>query len=72
MCMVAGQVDMAFPVYGNLWELEQNKIDASTAVVQGSESFVFKGTYDKNKIRLIAVNETTRCRLHTAKKFSGC
>ena len=69
MCMVAGQVDMAFPVYGNLWELEQNKIDASTAVVQGSESFVFKGTYDKNKIRLIAVNENNQMQIAYCKKI---
>lgn len=62
------QVDLIFPVYGNLWELEQNRIDASTAVVQSSESFVFKGTYDRNKIRKIAVNKNNQMQIAYCKK----
>lgn len=37
-------------------------------MVQGSESFVFKGTYDKNKIRLIAVNENNQMQIAYCKK----
>lgn len=45
-----------------IWEsLElEDQIAASTAVVQASESFVFKGTYDQNKIRTQLVIGNTK------------
>ena len=65
-----GQVDMAFPVYGNLWELEQNKMDASAAVVQGTESFVFKGSsFDKSKIHTISVNKNNQMQIAYCRKY---
>lgn len=63
-----GEVDMAFPVYGNLWELEQKRIDASSPVVQGSESFVFKGSYDKSKVHTISVNKNNAMQIAYCKK----
>lgn len=65
----AGLVDIAFPVYGNLWELEKNKIDASAAVVQSSETFVYKGVYDRNKVRKISVNENNQMQIAYCKKY---
>ncbi|MDD6190292.1 MAG: transporter substrate-binding domain-containing protein [Firmicutes bacterium] len=63
-----GKVDVAFPVYGNLWELEQNDIDASSPVVQGSESLVFKGTYDSSNVNTIAVNKNNQMQIAYCKK----
>ena len=64
-----GQADMAFPVYGNLWELEQNQIDASSPVVQGSESFISRGLYDRSQIRVIAVNDNNRMQIAYCRKY---
>ncbi|MDO4481158.1 MAG: transporter substrate-binding domain-containing protein [Bacillota bacterium] len=64
----SGKADLIFPVYGNLWELEQNNLDASSPVVRGSESFVYKGTYDKNRIKKIAVNENNQMQIAYCRK----
>ncbi|MGN0701883.1 MAG: transporter substrate-binding domain-containing protein [Lentihominibacter sp.] len=66
------KVDLAFPVYGNLWELEQSGIDASSPVVQRSESFVFKGTYNEGKVRKISVNRNNLMQIaYCRKNFPG-
>lgn len=57
------QIDVAFPVFGDLWDLEQDGIDASSGVVTGSETFFFKGTYQKDQIQTIAVNENNKMQI---------
>ena len=64
-----GSVDLAFPVYGNLWALEQNKIDASSPVVQGTESFVYKGSFDRDTVERIAVNENNAMQIAYCKNY---
>lgn len=52
-----GNIDIAFPVNGNLWQLEQDGICGSAPVISGSETFLYKGTYEADKIHRIAVNK---------------
>lgn len=62
------KVDVAFPVYGSLWELEQNRIDASSPVVQGSESFVCKGSYNRDEIKRVSVNRNNLMQIAFCRK----
>ncbi len=64
-----GAIDIAFPVYGNLWNLEQDGIDATSAVLSGSESLFYKGTYDKANIQRIAVNKNNGMQIAYSNKM---
>ena len=55
-----GRIDIAFPVYGNLWDLEQDGIDASAEVVCGNETFFYKGNYQRDQINTIAINRNNK------------
>ncbi len=57
------KIDIAFPVYENLWELEKNKIKASSAVVSCSESFIYKGSFDKNNVAKVGVNRNNHMQI---------
>ena len=50
------EIHTAFPVYGNLWDLEMAGINASSSVVQSSETFFNKGPYDRERVERVAVN----------------
>ena len=52
-----GEIDAAFPVGGELWQLEQKGIKASNDVVTSHVNLVYKGTYSQEKIRTIAVTK---------------
>ncbi|MDO4478555.1 MAG: transporter substrate-binding domain-containing protein [Lachnospiraceae bacterium] len=49
-------IDVAFPVESNLWNLEQENINASSSVIDGKGALLYKGTYRKDNIKRIAVN----------------
>jgi len=50
-----GEIDIAFPVGGELWQLEQKGISASNDVVTSNVNLIHKGTYNKDAIKKIAV-----------------
>ena len=62
------QIDVAFPVHGDLWQLEQDGIDATAGVVTGSETFFYKGSYKKNQVKTIAVNKNNKMQIVYCKK----
>lgn len=62
----AGNVNAIFPVSGDLWSLEQDGIDASAAVISGTDSFFFKGTYQPDEVHSLAVNK------HNAMELNSC
>ncbi|MDO4483706.1 MAG: transporter substrate-binding domain-containing protein [Clostridia bacterium] len=67
-----GELDAAFPVYSRPWDLEQLQLAASTPVVTCSESFVFRGQYDKNQLKTIAVNSNNQMQIaYTLRTFPG-
>ena len=51
----AGKVDVIFPVDGDLWELEQQKLDATSSVVDSYGVLFYKGDY--GKLKKLAVNK---------------
>ena len=59
----AGQIDIAFPVYGNLWDLEQDGINASAAVISTGEVLFYKDSYQKDQMKTLAVNENNRLQI---------
>ncbi|MDD6187116.1 MAG: transporter substrate-binding domain-containing protein [Oscillospiraceae bacterium] len=66
----AKEIDAAFPVYGDRWELEKSGINATTAVVVCGEAFFYTGSYDKDKINKIAVNKNNSIQiLYCTKNF---
>ena len=50
------EIHTAFPVYGNPWDLEMAGINASSSVVQSSETYFHKGSYSRESVERIAVN----------------
>ncbi len=52
-----GEIDLAFPVTNNLWQLEQDDINASSEVVSDSGTLFYKNANQKKDIKKIAVNE---------------
>lgn len=51
------EINVAFPVYDHMWDLEQIGMNATSGVVTSSESFFFKGNLDLKGVRTISVNE---------------
>lgn len=51
------QVDLIFPVGGELPYAEKNGYQQSSAIIQAATDLVYTGTYDEEKIQKIAVNQ---------------
>lgn len=50
------EVDAIFPVGGGVWNMEQDGIDSTSAVVTSGMNFVYNGTYGEDKFQSIAVS----------------
>jgi len=50
-----GEIDTAFPIGGEIWQLEQKNIKATNDVVTSNVNLIFNGTYSYDKIKKIAV-----------------
>jgi len=64
-----GKIDIAFPVGGNLWDAEQEKIYVSSPVVSSSMVMVFKYQINENTEKKIAVNENNRMQLNYTRLY---
>jgi len=53
----SGEIDAAFPVGGELWQLEQRGIKASNDVVTSHVNLVYKGTTTPEHIQKIAITQ---------------
>lgn len=58
--VVAGQVDVCFPVGGGLYYSEENGIYQSTAVTSSTTDLVYHGEYETDDPMHFAVNENNR------------
>lgn len=63
-----GEIDIAFPVGGNLWYAEQEGILTSSPVISASMVLVFKYHIDDATTKVIAVNSNNRMQLNYTKK----
>ncbi len=52
-----GYIDVAFPVGGSSWYLEQDEIDRSTTITSSNMNLVYMGDYTEAKTSRIAINE---------------
>ena len=50
------EIDVGFPIYGDIWQSEQSGINQSSLVIASSVDIVYKGAYSNLKISKIAVN----------------
>jgi len=64
-----GEINIAFPVYGNLWQLEQDGIDASSAVLTATETLFYSGKYSQDSIKTISVNKNNSMQIAYTKKY---
>ena len=63
-----GEIQTAFPVFGNLWDLEQAGINASSSVVQSSAVFFHKGPYNRENVAWVAINRNNDMQLAYCKR----
>ena len=65
-----GNLDVAFPVGGELWHAEQDEIFSSSPVVSAGVDLVFAGSYGDNTVASIAVNQNNKMQYYyTASNF---
>ena len=55
-----GEVDAVFPAGGSQWNLEQDGVDATAAVVTAGMSMVYKGKYKKGSYHTFSVNKNNK------------
>ncbi len=58
--VVAGKIDVAFPLGGSLYWAEQNGVRESSPVIRSEVSVVFKGAFRESIFSNIAVNKKTK------------
>lgn len=61
------RIDVAFPVGGGLFFLEESGIYASNAVLSSRTELVYKGTYSERTVSSVAFNENNRMQYYYAK-----
>ncbi|MDO4460546.1 MAG: response regulator [Clostridia bacterium] len=62
-----GGIDVAFPVESDLWNLEQDGINASSSVIDGKGALFYKGTYNNEGIKRIAVTDKNKAQMSYSK-----
>lgn len=55
-----GQIDAMFPAGGSRWNLEQDGVDATAAVVTAGMSMVYKGKYRQGSYQSFSVNKNNK------------
>ena len=61
-------IDIAFPVANDSWQLEQDGINASSEVVSDSGTLFYKNAVSKNDIHTLAVNENNELQIKYSKR----
>ena len=62
-----GKVDVIFPVDGNFWDLEQQKIDGTSNVVNSYGVLFYKGDY--SKLKKLAVNKNNLLQIEYCRRI---
>lgn len=55
-----GEIDAVFPAGGSQWNLEQDGVDATAAVVTAGMNMVYKGKYRKGSYHTFSVNKNNK------------
>ncbi|MBE5907003.1 MAG: transporter substrate-binding domain-containing protein, partial [Lachnospiraceae bacterium] len=55
--VTAGQIDVAFPIYADIWISEQNNLFQTDSFADAGADIVFTGTYNKRDLKSIAINK---------------
>ncbi|MBR2280891.1 MAG: response regulator [Ruminococcus sp.] len=67
--MSSGEIDLAFPVGGGLYYLEENGLYQSSPVISSTTEIVYKGEYNPDAAKTFSVNKNNKMQFYFVKNY---
>lgn len=67
--MSSGEIDLAFPVGGGLYYLEENGLYQSSPVISSTTEIVYKGEYNPDAAKIFSVNKNNKMQFYFVKNY---
>ncbi len=67
--MSSGEIDLAFPVGGGLYYLEENGLYQSSPVISSTTEIVYKGEYNPDSAKTFSVNKNNKMQFYFVKNY---